>query len=315
MLHFLPWRVRGFIAAVLMGINTVVLCSVLLIVAFFKFVIPLAVWQRACEWMLIGIASFWVNNNALVLKLMHRIEWKVGGIENVSEKEWYLVISNHQSWADIIVLQTIFRGKIPFLKFFLKKELIWVPFLGLAWWALDFPFMKRYSNDFLKKHPSLKGKDIEITKKACRKFKTKPVSIMNFVEGTRFTKAKHEKQNSPYRNLLRPKAGGIAFVLGAMGEYLNSLVNVTISYPHGAKNFIEFICGKVTHIDVQVEITPITEDLLGDYFNDSVYRERFQEWVNRLWEKKDQDLDGLLLQRREQRPELVPDAIAAESIG
>jgi 1-acyl-sn-glycerol-3-phosphate acyltransferase len=315
MLHFLPWRLRGFITAVLMGTNTVVLCNLLFVAAFFKLLIPLSAWRRFCEWILIGISSFWVNNNALILRLMHRIEWNIQGIENVSLREWYLVISNHQSWVDIIVLQTIFQGKIPFLKFFLKKELIWVPFLGIAWWALDFPFMKRYSNEFLRKHPDLKGKDIEITRKACQKFKTKPVSVMNFVEGTRFTKAKHEKQQSPYKNLLRPKAGGVAFVLGAMGEYLNSLVNVTITYPYGVKNFMEFMCGKVTRIDVQVEITPITEDLLGDYFNDPVYREHFQNWVNQLWEKKDKDLDALLLQRREELTDVVPEVMVSEIPG
>jgi len=211
------------------------------------------------------------------------------------------------------VLQTIFQGKIPFLKFFLKKELIWVPFLGIAWWALDFPFMKRYSREFLKKYPHLKGKDIEITRKACQKFKTKPVSVMNFVEGTRLTKAKHEKQNSQFHHLLKPKAGGIAFVLGSMGEYLNSLVDVTIFYPCGVKNFFEFLCGQVTHIDVRVEIASITEDLLGDYFNDPVYREHFQNWVNRVWEKKDKDLDQLLLHQRNETADIIPDEMASES--
>ena len=316
MLSFLPWRLRGFITGLLMGINTFILCNILFAAAILKFIIPVNFWRKAWEWILIGIASFWVNNNALILQLMHKIEWNVTGIEDVSVKDWYLVISNHQSWADIIVLQTVLRGKIPFLKFFLKKELIWVPILGIAWWALDFPFMKRYSQEYLKKHPEHKGKDIEITRKACKKFKTKPVSVMNFVEGTRFTKAKHARQDSPYKNLLRPKAGGIAFVLGSMGEYLNSLVNVTIAYPYGVKNFIEFISGKVPRIDVQVEVTPITEDLLGDYFNDAVYRERFQEWVNQLWVKKDKDLEALLHQCIDaEQPEFVAEVLAAETSG
>jgi 1-acyl-sn-glycerol-3-phosphate acyltransferase len=314
MLFFLPWRIRGILTTILMGTNVVVLCSIVFVVAFFKLLIPLAVWRKFCEWMLIGISTFWVKNNARIMRLMHKIEWNIQGIEDVSLKEWYLVISNHQSWVDIIVLQTIFQGKIPFLKFFLKKELIWVPFLGIAWWALDFPFMKRYSHDFLKKHPHLKGKDIEITRKACQKFKNKPVSVMNFVEGTRFTKAKHDKQNSPYQHLLIPKAGGIAFVLGSMGEYLNSLVDVTITYPCGVKNFIEFLCGKVTRIDVQVEISPISEDLLGDYFNDPVFREKFQNWVNRLWEKKEKDLDELLPRKEEGMAEIIPDVMVSENV-
>ena len=154
---------------------------------------------------------------------------------------------------------------------------------------------------------------METTRKACEKFKSMPVSVMSFVEGTRLTKAKHEKQNSPFKHLLKPKAGGIAFVLGSMGDYLNSLVDVTISYPCGAKNFFEFLCGQVTHIDVRVEIAPITEDLLGDYFNDPVYREHFQNWVNRVWEKKDKDLDQLLLHQRNETADIIPDEMASES--
>ncbi len=65
------------------------------------------------------------------------------GVDSLHQRGWYLVSSNHQSWVDILVLQRIFHGRIPFLKFFLKQELIWVPVIGLAWWALDFPFMKR----------------------------------------------------------------------------------------------------------------------------------------------------------------------------
>jgi hypothetical protein len=46
---------------------------------------------------------------------------------------------------------------------------------------------------------------------------------MNFVEGTRFTNDKHKQQSSPYNHLLRPKSGGIAFVLAAMGDYIQNI--------------------------------------------------------------------------------------------
>jgi 1-acyl-sn-glycerol-3-phosphate acyltransferase len=205
-----------------------------------------------------------------------------------------MVLSNHQSWVDILVLQRIFHRKIPFLKFFLKKELIWVPIIGLAWWALDFPFMKRYSQAFLEKHPHLKGKDLETTKKACEKFKTIPVSVMNFAEGTRFMAAKHKLQQSPYKNLLLPKAGGMAFVFQAMGEQLHRIVDVTIAYPGGAKSFWQFLCGKVDEVKVRVRTYPLSGELLGDYFNDSEYRERFQKWLNELWAEKDRQIERML---------------------
>lgn len=172
--------------------------------------------------------------------------------------------------------------------------MFWVPVLGLAWWALDFPFMKRYSRDFIKKYPHLKGRDLDVTKKACEKFKTIPVSIINFAEGTRFTKTKHKKQDSPYKNLLKPKAGGLAFVLGAMGEYLDSFLDVTIAYPEGAKSFWDFLCGNIKDIRVQVKSLTIKPEMLGDYFEDKQFRNDFQTWVNKLWEQKDRCIDVML---------------------
>ena len=287
MFSFLPQVVRGVLSLILYTVNTVFWCIPLFTVAILKFFIPVAAFRRLCNRILIHISFAWIRCNNLNQDLFHKLDIVVEGIEDLKPDDWYLVISNHQTWVDILVLQRIFYRRIPFLKFFLKKELIWVPVLGLAWWALDFPFMKRYSGEFLKKNPHLKGKDIEITKKACEKFSELPVSVMNFLEGTRFTGQKHKSQQSPYNHLLRPKAGGIAFVLAAMGKHLNSIVNVTIAYPPGPNSFWDFLCGRVTRVRVHVEVLPISEQLIGDYFEDEIFRDGFQEWVNELWADKD----------------------------
>jgi 1-acyl-sn-glycerol-3-phosphate acyltransferase len=147
---------------------------------------------------------------------------------------------------------------------------------------------------FIKKYPHLKGKDIEITKKACAKFKTIPVSIVNFMEGTRFTPAKHKRQQSPFNHLLKPKAGGIAFVLGTMGEMITGIVNVTIAYPEGPKTFWQFLRGQVKNIKVHVEVIPVSDEIIGDYFEDESFREKFQNWVNDLWVDKDKRLACML---------------------
>ena len=209
------------------------------------------------SYLLDGCATFWISVNSANQNLFSRTKFDATGLEGLNKKDWYLVISNHQSWVDILVLQRIFNHKIPFLKFFLKKELIWVPFIGLAWWALDFPFMHRYSKSLLAKHPHLKGKDLENTRKACEKFTVKPVSIMNFVEGTRLTEQKLTRQGTQFQNLLKPKAGGMAFVLGAMGEQLHKLLNVTIHYPDGTPSYWEFVCGKVKNVEVQIKVLSI----------------------------------------------------------
>ncbi len=294
MLSFLPLPLRGLLALTLYFVNSALLVPPLLVFAILKFLIPFKFWQYISRLIIDLIASLWVHFNSFNLWLMHKIEIDVTGLDSLHKDKWYIVVSNHQSWVDILVMQKILLGRIPFLKFFLKKELIWVPVLGLAWWALDFPFMKRYSREFLKKKPHLKGKDIEITRKACEKFKTIPVSIVNYVEGTRFSEGKHKKQQSRFKHLLKPKAGGIGFVLGSMGNMMTGIVNITIVYPEGAKTFWEFLCGKLSIVKVHVEVLPVTDELLGDYFEDEAFKVKLQEWVNTLWVEKDKQIAMML---------------------
>ncbi|MFO7886305.1 MAG: acyltransferase [Desulfobacteraceae bacterium] len=294
MLDFLPGSVKGTLSLLLYVLNTIVLCSCLFVVALVKLIVPVKGVTRFCNRVLIFISTLWISVNSFNSDLFNRIDWKVSGVENLDMNHWYLVVCNHQSWVDILVLQKVFNRKIPMLKFFLKKELIWVPVLGLAWWALDFPFMKRYSKKYIEKHPHLKGSDLKTTRKACEKFKTIPVSVMNFIEGTRFTDKKHNAQNSPYKNLLRPKAGGIAFVLSAMGESFQQLIDVTIVYPQGADSLWGFVSGRMKKIIVEVEVLPVTSELTGDYFNDEAFKAGFCSRLNALWAKKDMTIETIL---------------------
>jgi len=294
MQSYIPGPLKGALSFTGFVVNTIFWVIPIFLIAFLKLLLPLKIWRKICDLVLNWLASNWIAVNNLNLRLVSGTRWDVRGIEGLKMDAWYLVVANHQSWVDILVLQKIFHRKIPFLKFFLKKELIWVPVMGLAWWALDFPFMKRYSTAFLKRNPHLRGKDIEITKKACRKFETIPVSIMNFIEGTRLTRAKHDRQGSPYQNLLRPKSGGIAFVLAAMGNQISGIVDVTIVYPQGAGSFWDLICGRIPDIRVQVKLIPITDEIKGDYFNDRAFKRNFQKWINAHWSEKNQQIDLLL---------------------
>ena len=293
MLNFLPGALKGSLSFLGYVLNTVFFTIPLILASLLKFVIPARSFIVLLDKFLIGIATLWIAINSLNSRIFNDIQWDVRGLAQLKKRDWYLVLSNHQSWVDILVLQKVLNRKIPMLKFFLKKELIWVPFLGLAWWALDFPFMKRYSKKFLAKNPHLKGKDLDSTRRACEKFKHTPVSIMNFVEGTRFTPEKKEKQHSPYAHLLQPRAGGIAFVLGSMGEYLHRIVNVTIVYPDKTPTFWEYISGKMKKVIVDIEVSPVGPELTGDYFNDPDYKENFCLWLNRIWQQKDEKIGRL----------------------
>lgn len=295
MLNFLPAPIIGGLVSIAIFFNTLFLCLLIYLVAIAKLLIPIKAWRAQCTKAAIWLAETWISGNSAWMWLTQRTEWRVSGLEGLRKDDWYLVICNHQSWADIFVLQHVFNKRIPFLKFFLKQELIWVPVIGLAWWALDFPFMKRYSKQQIARNPALRGKDLETTRKAAEKFKTTPVSVMNFLEGTRFTPAKHRKQESPYQHLLKPKAGGIGFVLGAMGDQITTMLDVTIVYPQGIPDAWDFYKGQVHEIEVIVQKRPIPAEYRNqDYQNDPEFREAFQAWVRELWSQKDDLLDERL---------------------
>ena len=294
MLSFLPAPLRGVIAMLILILNTLFWCWPLFALSLLKLLLPFAPIQRALRFAMHWVAETWIGINCFWMDLVQPTRWDVQGRNLVDLGHSYLVSSNHQSWADILVLQYQFNRRMPILKFFLKQELIWVPVIGLCWWALEFPFMKRYSKEYLRRNPHKQGQDLATTRKACERYKTNPVSVFNFLEGTRFTPAKHDQQQSPYRHLLKPKAGGIAFVLDATGEQLESMIDVTIHYPDGRPSFWDLLCGRITRVVMRIHKRPIPAEFIGqNYDQDETYRQGFQQWVNQLWAEKDAELEQL----------------------
>jgi len=285
----------GVTAVFLLVVNTVFWCSLLFTVTLAKILVPVAAWRRLCSRMLVFIAEAWVAVNSWGLSVTQPTRWDVELPGTLSPDASYLVVSNHQSGVDIPVLQKVFLGRIPFLRFFLKQQLIWVPLLGAAWWALDFPFMKRHSREFLEKHPEKRGEDLLTTRRACARFRGLPVSILNFAEGTRFTEAKRARFQSPFRHLLPPRAGGVAFTASAMGDTLRSVVDVTIAYPAGRPSVWDLLSRRLPRVVVRAREVPIpAEWFTGDYQEDAAFRERVQTVVRGLWQEKDVEIEGLL---------------------
>lgn len=285
----IPPFLRTPLVVFLIILSTVVHTTPLFLVALLKWLVPLHPSRALCARVLVRIAESWIGLNSRLMDMFTPTRFRVDGLEGLRRDGHYLVLANHQSWVDILVMQRVLNRKIPFLRFFLKSQLIWVPLLGLAWWALDFPFMKRASRKQLAKRPELAAKDIIATRRACEKFKGIPVSIMNFVEGTRFTAEKHARQGGTYKHLLRPKAGGVAFVLDAMGNALHSVVDVTIAYPAGTPTLMDLIAGRIPEVVLHVRQRGIPEVLLqSDYEKDAASRVRFQRWINAIWADKDE---------------------------
>jgi 1-acyl-sn-glycerol-3-phosphate acyltransferase len=295
MLNFLPSVLVGSIASFLLCINVVFWVSILFIFSIPKILFPwtplLKVINRILHW----IGENWIAGNIGWMRLTQKTHWDVQGVDSLNYHGWYMVVCNHQSWVDILAMQYLLNRRIPLLKFFIKRELIRVPLMGFAWWALDYPFLYRHSSAYLKDHPEQKGKDYEATRKACEKFGTVPTSVMNFLEGTRFTKAKHDRQNSPHQYLLKAKAGGMALALNVLGDKFNSLLNITIVYPDGIPTFWEFLCGKLKRIIVRVSSVEIPPNFLDrDYENDQEFQAAFQQWIQDLWTAKDAQIKALL---------------------
>ena len=252
--------------------------------------VPVHAVQRAAARYCVWCARQWVASNQLIFRALHDLPSPAayGEVDfqgALDPRKSYLLLSNHQSWADILILFDVFHGRTPFLRFFLKRDLIWLPIIGLVCWAMDFPFMTRRSS----------AADREATRKACAVYREDPVTVVNFLEGTRFTEAKRRDKNSPYRRLLRPKSGGLAFTLDAMGEQFAGVLDVTLCYqPTGRVMVWSWLCGEQAHVRLEVDLIPVPPELLhGDYAQDAAYRERIQAWVNGLWQRKDARLEAL----------------------
>jgi len=285
---------RGSVASLLIGLNTALAALPMFFISLLKLLIPSKSWRITCSHLLNRVAEFWITCNELWLPKPEKVVWTNFDPEKIDESKSCLITSNHQSWADIFLVQHLLNQRTPQIKFFLKQELIWVPVIGLLWWALDFPFMKRYSKSYLKKHPEKKGLDQATTKKACEKFRDVPVSIYNFMEGTRFTPEKQKRQKSNFKYLLKPKAGGAGLVLSALGQQVSHLINITIYYENKTPGFWDLLCGDNGGVTIHIDNKEIPEQLLNrDYNSDSSYRTELLQWINELWEEKDQLLDTL----------------------
>jgi 1-acyl-sn-glycerol-3-phosphate acyltransferase len=296
LLRSIPAPLLGGLSSLLLALNTLFWATPLLALSLFKLLLPLAAVRRPVDRALNALATSWIACNSRWMDWISPARWDVQGLDELLPGGWYLVNCNHQSWVDIFVLQKVFNRRIPFLKFFLKQQLIWVPVIGLVWWALDFPFMKRHGEAAVRKNPALRLQDLETTKRSCARFSLIPTSVMNFAEGTRFRSAKHAAQQSPYRHLLKPKAGALALALNVMGEQFRALLDVTIVYPERTPSYWDLACGRAGRVIVRVQQRPIPAALVGgDYSGDAAYRQAFQQWLGAQWAQKDE----LIAQLRE----------------
>ena len=260
-----------------------------------KLLVPKRESRRNLRMFMAELGDRWAGTNNAILDRMLTTRWDVSGLEGLRIDAHYLIVSNHVSGVDIFALFRVFHRRAPFIRFFLKRQLIWFPVVGQACWALDVPFMRRHTAEYLAMHPEKRGRDLETTKIACRRYKRIPVSILNFLEGTRFTWEKHGDQESPYRHLLRPRVGGIAFVLASLGEQIDSIIDVTIAYPGSRVTMWDFVTNRIERIAVHVRKLDIPAGFVtGDITEPGPARDDFKKWVEQLWREKDETLGQMM---------------------
>lgn len=298
-------KLRGLTIASAITSSTFLLGPPVLALGLLKVLVP----SPKIDEMAIDLTNRWLGiNNWLIDHVLPPLEWQITLPTSLSMDGRYLLMCNHQSWVDTTIMQYVGLTRMPLTRFFTKWELIFIPFLGLAFKILGFPMMKRHSKAAIAKNPELKKQDLLEARRACSNLQSQPYTLLNYLEGTRFTTQKHAQQQSPYHYLLKPKTGGLALALQILGQDIDALMDMTIVYPDGIPTYGDFWTGRVRRIAVDIRQIELPQWVLeGDYEEDKAYRERFQAWVGQLWLEKDQRIAQLRARFDHPQSSLSPD--------
>lgn len=284
---------RGAIVVVLLLLNTFLWGGLVLILGFPKLFMPRSEARRRMILALAWLGERWAGTNDRIFDLLLPVRWDIERVDVDDPRGHYLIISNHLSWIDIFAIFRVFHRRAAFIRFFLKSQLLWFPIVGQACTALEFPFMRRYTPEYLARHPEKRGRDLVMARRMCRRYRRVPVTVAVFLEGTRFTREKQENEASPYRHLLRPRIGGISFALGALGDQLDAVFDVTLSYPNGQTSMWDFACGRIRQVVVRARRLHVPAEFLTPAITEpGPVRERFKAWVDEIWREKDELLES-----------------------
>ncbi|MDC3216992.1 acetyltransferase [Gammaproteobacteria bacterium] len=292
-MYYIKSNIIGFFTFILIVIELIIGFGTLTIVNIPRAIFPLKSLKIKLSKISNTIGEYTVYGLKIIMKIMHRDSMQIFDDNEFNKNQWYMAVSNHQSWADIFILLVAAHNRIPLLKFFMKKELAWIPFIFLANKTLNMPFVNRHSKKQLEKNPNLMFKDYENTLMACKRFQRSPSTIFSYAEGTRNNSKKHKAQNSPYKNLLIPRVGGIATALSAMPN-IDVLVDYSVVYKSDKRGAWAFLKGDMGDVKVSVKKYTIPENLKNkNYSTDEEYRKNFKIWIEAIWEEKDKEIERL----------------------
>ncbi len=288
--------IKGVMTFLFLSCYTILWCIPLYFFGFLRLISPIPSLKPLFLKGSIFCANQWISGHLSWASSVLGLHWDVRDDTHLhlKKKAWYLVLANHQTWVDPFAIHAALHRRIPFLSFFCKQGVLWIPFINLATYGVSCPILKRYPKALLEKKPELRHKDVESTLRSCRKLLAFPSGIANFSEGTRWTPLKYERQKEKhFQNLLNPKTGGIAYAIEAFGDSLAGILDLTILYrkkgiPVRTVSFWDYCCGRVESICIIIRSCPIPASFKHKHYaQDAQYRSDFKAWLETQWHFKD----------------------------
>jgi len=287
-------RYRWLLIPVIVIPVTIVLIVPMLLTALVKRLVPVPSITSACRSIITWIAGRWMDVLVGLFRRCLDTRMELNGELPNDRHRSYVVVCNHQSWSDVPVLLHLLHGRVPFFRFFLKHGLIWLPLVGQAFWALEYPFVRFPSRELLQRHPERRGENLRAAKQACEHLGDQATTLVNFPEGALFSRERHAEQRARFHHLLKPRAGGTALALATLGDRLDALIDVTLDFPEGPPDLARFVTNRVGRVRVDVRRIEVPRAVLhGDYENDPDFQRRFQNWLNEIWREKDRRLETM----------------------
>ncbi len=285
------YHVRASLAVVLLALNIGFWLIPCVIFAIIKSMISYPPIRQGSYNVMVGIATACIFCDSMILRIVSGVRIIPEYKSEVRKDVTYLVIANHRSWADVLILQRTLYDRTSLLKWLTKREMLKVPLIGFVCQAYEYPMMSRYTKQYLADHPEKREEDRDRIRRACEQLARNPGTLINFPEGTRYTHEKAERQQTPYRHLLKPRPGGVSVILTSMGPALAGVLDATLFFDDYDASFWEFLGGKVKTVRVSVRLRSV-EDVGGA--DPEKYDTEIPQRLQALWREKDAELVAFL---------------------
>jgi lysophosphatidic acid acyltransferase / lysophosphatidylinositol acyltransferase len=174
--------------------------------------------------------------------------------DKIKPGENALVISNHQSWSDIVMISKVAtKAKmINHQKWMAKNVLRFVPFIGWGLHFIDTIFLKR---DWNKDQIKIEQTFSHIVDKNV------PFWLIIFPEGTRLTASKlqssqklmQSKGEPHWQRVMRPRSKGFVAAIAGLRSKLDAIYSLTIDYGEQAVSPWELFAGQAQAIKIDVK--------------------------------------------------------------